>query len=85
MPPCGFFMPCRRSTLSSCGFFVRFSYSYDFIHLKGVKNNMTFHVFFLTITIQKTRLSEEELEHKQHVQQIVDEVKDRQISFYNHL
>lgn len=46
---------------------------------------MTFHVFFLTITIQKARLSEEELEHKQHVQQIVDEVKDRQISFYNHL
>ncbi|MEH6891258.1 YrzI family small protein [Bacillus sp. JJ864] len=46
---------------------------------------MTFHVFFLMITIQKTRLSEEELEHKQRVQQIVDEVKDLQISFYNHL
>ncbi|MEI4803923.1 YrzI family small protein [Bacillus sp. NPDC077411] len=46
---------------------------------------MTFHVFFLTITIQKARLSKEELEHEQRVQQIMDKVKDRQISFYNHL
>ncbi|MGG0240505.1 YrzI family small protein [Bacillus rhizoplanae] len=46
---------------------------------------MTFHIFFLTITIQKTRLSKEELEHEQCVQKIMDEVKDRQISFYNHL
>ncbi|MGF9967038.1 YrzI family small protein [Bacillus rhizoplanae] len=46
---------------------------------------MTFHIFFLTITIQKTRLSKEEIEHEQRVQKIMDEVKDRQISFYNHL
>ncbi|MDM5188955.1 YrzI family small protein [Bacillus sp. DX4.1] len=46
---------------------------------------MTFHVFFLTITVQKNRLSEADLLHEQQIQKAIDEVKDRQVSFYNHL
>ncbi|MDM5155255.1 YrzI family small protein [Bacillus sp. DX1.1] len=46
---------------------------------------MTFRVFFLTITIQKSRLSEEEILRKQQLKQIMDEVQDRRSSYYNHL
>ncbi|MDM5188959.1 YrzI family small protein [Bacillus sp. DX4.1] len=46
---------------------------------------MTFHVFFLTITIQKKRLSEEEILREQHLKQIMDEVQDRRSLYYNHL
>lgn len=46
---------------------------------------MTFRVFFLTITIQKRCLSETEIVHEQQIRQLMDEVKDRRSSYYNHL
>ena len=46
---------------------------------------MKFHLFFLTITIQKETLSETELKQEQQFKQIMDEVKERQSSYYNRL
>lgn len=46
---------------------------------------MKFRVFFLTITIQKTRLSEAELLRKQQYKKVIDEIRDRKSSYYNHL
>ena len=36
---------------------------------------MKFKAFFLTITIQKRKLSQKEISHDQHVQNTMDEVK----------
>ncbi|GAB6432203.1 hypothetical protein bcgnr5390_04070 [Bacillus luti] len=46
---------------------------------------MKFKAFFLTITIQKRKLSLKEIIHEQHVQNTMDEVKELQSSFYNRL
>ncbi|GAB6421916.1 hypothetical protein bcgnr5390_04060 [Bacillus luti] len=46
---------------------------------------MKFKAFFLTITIQKRKLSQKEIIHEQHVQNTMDEVKELQSSFYNRL
>ncbi|AXY09450.1 MULTISPECIES: YrzI family small protein [Bacillus] len=46
---------------------------------------MKFKAFFLTITIQKRKLSQKEILHEQHIQTIMDEVKDRQASYYSRL
>ncbi|HDR7794421.1 TPA: YrzI family small protein [Bacillus luti] len=46
---------------------------------------MKFKAFFLTITIQKRKLSQKEILHEQHVQTMMDEVKERQSSYYNRL
>ncbi|WP_459502753.1 YrzI family small protein [Bacillus sp. C1] len=46
---------------------------------------MTFHIFFFTITLQKKSLSETEILRKQQVKKIIDEVKDRKSSYYNHM
>lgn len=44
---------------------------------------MKFHLFFLTITIQKQHLSMNELQHEQQIKQMRNELKERQ-SFYIH-
>ncbi|PFP82620.1 YrzI family protein, partial [Bacillus cereus] len=44
-----------------------------------------FKAFFLTITIQKRKLSKNELSHEQQIKNIMDEVKERQSSYYNRL
>ncbi|MED0931948.1 YrzI family small protein, partial [Bacillus mobilis] len=41
--------------------------------------------FFLTITIQKRKLSQKEILREQHIQTIMNEVKERQASYYNRL
>ncbi|PFN19786.1 YrzI family small protein [Bacillus cereus] len=46
---------------------------------------MKFKAFFLTITIQKRKLSQKEILHDQHVQNTMDEVKEIQSSYYNRL
>ncbi|KEK22921.1 YrzI family small protein [Bacillus gaemokensis] len=46
---------------------------------------MKFRVFFLTITIQKNHFSKAKILHEQQIQKIMDEVKERQISYYNHM
>ncbi|HGP3674181.1 TPA: YrzI family small protein [Bacillus pacificus] len=46
---------------------------------------MKFKAFFLTITIQKRKLSHNEILREQHIQTIMDEVKERQASYYSRL
>ncbi|PEN80635.1 YrzI family protein [Bacillus cereus] len=46
---------------------------------------MKFKAFFLTITIQKRKLSQKEILCEQHIQSIMDEVKERQSSYYTRL
>ena len=46
---------------------------------------MKVHVFFLTITIEKKRLSEVELLHEQQIQEVTDEIRDRRSNYYTHL
>ncbi|MDA1677833.1 YrzI family small protein [Bacillus cereus group sp. TH152-1LC] len=46
---------------------------------------MKFKAFFLTITIQKRKLSQKEILREQHIQSIMNEVKERQVSYYNRL
>ncbi|MGE7859470.1 YrzI family small protein [Bacillus mobilis] len=46
---------------------------------------MKFHLFFLTITIQKETLSETELQQEQQYKQIMDEIRDRRSKYYSHL
>ncbi|PEB50467.1 YrzI family protein [Bacillus pseudomycoides] len=46
---------------------------------------MKFRVFFLTITIQKNKLTEAEILQEQQIQKIMDEVKEHQVSYYNHM
>ncbi|MCU5101831.1 YrzI family small protein [Bacillus cereus] len=45
---------------------------------------MKFKAFFLTITIQKRKLSQKEILREQHIQNIMD-VKERQSSYYTRL
>ncbi|AXO93551.1 YrzI family protein [Bacillus anthracis] len=46
---------------------------------------MKFKAFFLTITIQKRKLSQKEILREQHIRSIMDEVKERQASYYTRL
>ncbi|MED0960827.1 MULTISPECIES: YrzI family small protein [Bacillus] len=46
---------------------------------------MKFKAFFLTITIQKRKFTKDELLREQHIKNIMDEVKERQSSYYNRL
>ncbi|HDR8186021.1 TPA: YrzI family small protein [Bacillus thuringiensis] len=46
---------------------------------------MKFKAFFLTITIQKRKLSQKEILHEQHVQTIMKEVKEHQAFYYSRL
>ena len=46
---------------------------------------MKFKVFFLTITIQKHKFSRDEISHEQQIKNIMDDVKERQSSYYNRL
>ncbi|HDR8172493.1 TPA: YrzI family small protein [Bacillus thuringiensis] len=46
---------------------------------------MKFKAFFLTITIQKRKLSQNEILREQHIQTIMNEVKEHQASYYTRL
>ncbi|HDX9651335.1 TPA: YrzI family small protein [Bacillus wiedmannii] len=46
---------------------------------------MKFHLFFLTITIQKKNLSEAELKQEKQYKEIMDEIRDRRSKYYSHL
>ncbi|KOS27409.1 sporulation protein [Bacillus anthracis] len=46
---------------------------------------MKFKAFFLTITIQKSKLSQNEILREQHIKTTMDEVKERQASYYTRL
>ncbi|EEL50382.1 MULTISPECIES: YrzI family small protein [Bacillus cereus group] len=46
---------------------------------------MKFRVFFLTITVHKSRVSEAEVLHEQQIQQIMTETKERQVSYYKQM
>ncbi|WP_454015817.1 YrzI family small protein [Bacillus sp. Marseille-Q7846] len=46
---------------------------------------MKFKAFFLTITIQKRKLSQKEILREQHIQSIMDHVKERQAFYYTRL
>ena len=43
---------------------------------------MRFHVFFLTITIQKKRLSETEMVQEQQYKKIMDDIRDCRSKYY---
>ncbi|MBS9802689.1 YrzI family small protein [Bacillus toyonensis] len=46
---------------------------------------MKFHLFFLTITIQKETISKNVLTQEQQYKQIIDEIRDRRSKYYTHL
>ncbi|KZD27532.1 hypothetical protein B4083_5510 [Bacillus cereus] len=46
---------------------------------------MKFKAFFLTITIQKRKSSKDEILREQQIKNIMDDVKERQSSYYNRL
>ncbi|QWH85109.1 YrzI family small protein [Bacillus mycoides] len=46
---------------------------------------MKFKAFFLTITIQKRKLSKDKISREQQIKNIMDDVKERQSSYYNRL
>ncbi|EJS68743.1 YrzI family protein [Bacillus cereus] len=46
---------------------------------------MKFKVFFLTITIQKNKVSETEMLHERQINQAMDHVKERQSHYCSHL
>ncbi|EJS56494.1 YrzI family protein [Bacillus cereus] len=46
---------------------------------------MKFKVFFLTITIQKNKLSESDTLHDRQIEQAMDNVKERQSHYCSHL
>ncbi|MDM5462890.1 MULTISPECIES: YrzI family small protein [Bacillus cereus group] len=46
---------------------------------------MKFKVLFLTITIQKNKLSEFDMLHDQQIEQAMDNVKERQSHYCSHL
>ncbi|PEJ97521.1 YrzI family small protein [Bacillus wiedmannii] len=46
---------------------------------------MKFKAFFLTITIQKRKLSQSEILREQHIQTIMSELKELQASYYSRL
>ncbi|KLA31491.1 YrzI family small protein [Bacillus cereus] len=46
---------------------------------------MKFHLFFLTIIIQKKNFSEAELQQEQQYKEIMDEIRDRRSKYYSHL
>lgn len=46
---------------------------------------MKFHLFFLTITIQKKNLSEAELKQEEQYKEIMDEIRDLRSKYYSHL
>ncbi|MCX2824733.1 YrzI family small protein [Bacillus pseudomycoides] len=46
---------------------------------------MKFRVFFLTITVHKSKVSGTEILQEQQIKKMMDEVKERQISYYNHM
>ncbi|PFL24678.1 YrzI family protein [Bacillus cereus] len=46
---------------------------------------MKFHLFFLTITIQKETISADEVKQEKQYKKIIDEIRDRRSKFYTHL
>ncbi|SME47689.1 YrzI family small protein [Bacillus cereus] len=46
---------------------------------------MKFHVFFLTITIQKETISQNELKQERQYKQVINEIRDRRSKYYTHL
>ncbi|QWU45589.1 YrzI family small protein [Bacillus sp. NP247] len=46
---------------------------------------MKFKAFFLTITIQKRKFTKAEILREQQIKNIMDDVKERQSSYYNRL
>ncbi|PEL80314.1 YrzI family small protein [Bacillus wiedmannii] len=46
---------------------------------------MKFHLFFLTITIQKKNYSDAELKQEQQYKQVIDEIRDLRSKYYSHL
>ncbi|KAB2459994.1 YrzI family small protein [Bacillus sp. CH126_4D] len=46
---------------------------------------MKFKAFFLTITIKKRKPSQNEILREQHIQTIMDEVKEHQAFYYSRL
>ncbi|MBJ7957236.1 YrzI family small protein [Bacillus mycoides] len=46
---------------------------------------MRFHLFFLTITIQKDTISANEVNQEEQYKKIIDEIRDRRSKYYTHL
>ncbi|EJV71878.1 hypothetical protein BWGOE4_28260 [Bacillus mycoides] len=46
---------------------------------------MKFHLFFLTITIQKETISANEVQQEVQYKKIIDEIRDRRSKYYTHL
>ncbi|TKI79895.1 YrzI family small protein [Bacillus mycoides] len=46
---------------------------------------MRFHLFFLTITIQKETISVNEVKQEEQYKKIIDEIRDRRSKYYTHL
>ncbi|KFN03337.1 YrzI family small protein [Bacillus clarus] len=46
---------------------------------------MTFRVLFLSITIQRNTFSESEMIHNEQIEKAIDEVKERQTLYCDHL
>ncbi|CAM4271830.1 YrzI family small protein [Bacillus manliponensis] len=46
---------------------------------------MIFQIFSFKITIQKDKLSKTNFAHKEHIQSMIDEVKEKQAPYCNHM
>ncbi|WP_369903382.1 YrzI family small protein [Bacillus manliponensis] len=46
---------------------------------------MTIHLFSLKITIQKDKFSEKNFAHKECIQNMMDEMKEKQAPYCNHM
>ncbi len=68
--PCGLFVPIFAAGKESLRLFG--------VELKGGELIMTLNILFLTITINKRKLSLEEIRHNEMVEKMVEENKNRQ-------
>ncbi len=50
--------------------------------LKEVKRDMTIHLFFITVTIERRKPTNEELQHYRYVRQLEEEMIDRKCKVY---
>lgn len=46
---------------------------------------MKFHLFLLTIIIQKETISQNELKQERQYKQVINEIRDRRSKYYTHL
>ena len=64
--------------------FARFLVSY-IIFLRKEQHSMTISVLFLSITIQRNIISKDEILHNEQIEKAMNDVKERQALYCDHL